>query len=72
MFTVTQNSVTEVTEVGRQWTYTATLPAVLHVDVAVVVVPHTFNTQEAGRVGSIAHPGQRVDEKVLLDPTISR
>ncbi|KAG7224305.1 hypothetical protein INR49_000548, partial [Caranx melampygus] len=48
----------------------AAIPAVLHVDIVVEIVPHALDAQEVVVGSVIAEPSQRVDEEVLLD-TIS-
>ncbi|KAG7237746.1 hypothetical protein INR49_031855 [Caranx melampygus] len=48
----------------------AAIPAVLHVDIVLEIVPHALDAQEVVVGSVIAEPSQRVDEEVLLD-TIS-
>ena len=54
------------------WTHRAAVPAVLHVNVVVEVVPHALDAQEVVAVCCVAVPGQRVDEEVLLDTVTPR
>lgn len=48
-------------------THSAAVPAVLHVDVVVEIVPRALDAQEVVVVGAVAFPRQRVDEEVVLD-----
>ena len=49
------------------WTHSAAVPAVLHVDVVVEIVPHALDAQEVDIFTGVAVPGQGVDEEVLPD-----
>ncbi len=51
----------------QYFTHSAAVPAVLHVDIVVEIVPHTLDAQEVVIISGVAVPGQGVDEEVLLD-----
>ena len=53
-------------------THSAAVPAVLHVNVVVEIVPHALDAQEVVIISSVAVPGQRVDEEVLPDAPTPR
>lgn len=54
------------------WTHNAAVPAVLHVNMIVQIIPHALNAQEAAAVCGVAAAGERVNKKVLPDAAAPR
>lgn len=50
----------------------AAVPAVLHIDPVVLVVPEALDAQEVVILGAVAAPGKRVDEEALRHLALSR
>lgn len=53
------------------WAHLAAVPAVLHVDPVVLVVPEALDAQEVVILGTVTAPSQRVDEEALRHFTLS-